>query len=548
MRKFKASPILACLIAIGIAAAGTDAMGQGKGRGGNGGGKVHHGNGGGPGNQGRERQVQRQSQQYVIQQNGGNDRRAEMQQRMQQIQQQRQQRVQQWQRNQGDDRRAEMQQRMQQIQQQRQQQIQQWQQSRGNDRRAEIRRSQQIQQQRQAQAQQWGQQYRGADRRAEMMQRMRKLRQQRELQMQQRIEPVQRYEHGRNAGRWSQRDRGNSRGSRERDRDLGPQIIPQPKAKDWLRRAERSGRRERLATAGFYPRQYGAVWPRNYGQLRREQVHQRNAERWRERDQYRNSLSGTRVFERGGSYAPSLSENEVYPNTYSRGYFYNDNYLQQSRQRYYTDRVDGYYGGDYAEPYYADSDYSRPRAEDIFRSVIFAVLNGGFTNQGQDYYDSSSTPYYEPYSSAYLGYEGSGYAPAYSYATDPAYYDPYFYEDPQYSEVLPMQYFLGDEPGSGLFKQMFTHLLAIGYEQGYQEGLAARRLRERDRIFYDPYSYDNVSFDPYSVSLGGNRRCLSEGYELGYDDAINQIGGYEQFDEGGVDLVSLLIGTVSQLI
>jgi hypothetical protein len=95
---------------------------------------------------------------------------------------------------------------------------------------------------------------------------------------------------------------------------------------------------------------------------------------------------------------------------------------------------------------------------------------------------------------------------------------------------------------------MFTHLLAIGYEQGYHEGLAARRLKERDRVFYDPYSYDNISFDPYSVSLGDNRRCLSQGYELGYDDAINRIGAYDRFEEGEVDLVSLLIGTVSQLI
>ena len=105
-----------------------------------------------------------------------------------------------------------------------------------------------------------------------------------------------------------------------------------------------------------------------------------------------------------------------------------------------------------------------------------------------------------------------------------------------------------DLPGGGLFRQLFTHLLAIGYDQGYQDGVAARDIRERDRVFYDPYAYDNAAYDPYSVSLGDNRRCLSQGYELGYQDAINEIDGYDQFQDGGVDLISVLIGTVSQLI
>jgi hypothetical protein len=422
MKNSKATAILACLMVMGVVGSGIGALAQGNGRGGNGHGgeKAPHGNGRGLEHQGRERQAQPQIQQYVVQQNRGNDRRAEMRPRMQQIQQQRQPQVQPLQQSRGNHRRAEMQQRM-----------------------------QQIQQQRQVQAQPWEQQYRGSDRRTERLQRMPEFRQQRELQVQQRTERPERYGNGRYAGRWKQQDWRDSPEVRRGGRDLRPQIIPEPKAKDWFRRAEGNGYRERQPTAGFYQRQYGAVRPRNYGQLRREQVHQRNTERWRERHQYLNSWSGTRAFPGGGIYARNLFDYEIYLNMYPQRHSSNDNYSQQSVQRYYTNRGDGYYGAEYAEPSYGDSDYSRPKAEDIFRSVIFAVLNGGFGDQGQEYQVSNSTPFYDPYSSAYLEYQGRGYPPKYSYATDPAYYDPYFHEDPQYSEVLPMQYFVGNEPGSG---------------------------------------------------------------------------------------------------
>ncbi len=230
-----------------------------------------------------------------------------------------------------------------------------------------------------------------------------------------------------------------------------------------------------------------------------------------------------------------------YPSSYGGGY---------ANSGRYTNYSDYSYSDGYSDPYYAYDDYDRPSATDIFRNVIFAVLGGGVHVYDEPNYASAYvSDNYSPYSPLYAGYSsGAYYSADYSYATDPAYYDPHFYEDPHYSEVLPIQYFVEDVPGGGLFRQIFTQLLAIGYDQGYQDGVAALQIKERDRVFYDPYTYDNTAFDPYSVSLGDNRRCLSQGYELGYQDAIDEIDGYDHFQDGQVDLVSVLIGTVSQLI
>jgi hypothetical protein len=127
------------------------------------------------------------------------------------------------------------------------------------------------------------------------------------------------------------------------------------------------------------------------------------------------------------------------------------------------------------------------------------------------------------------------------------YYAPQYDDQYAYGEQLPLDLLMSDR-GIGN-RGMYSQLLAVGYEQGYQDGLAARRTRARQQAFYDPYAYNNELYDPYSESLGDNRRCLSQGYELGYQDAFNNVNDYEQYAANGdVDLVSLLIGTVSQLI
>ncbi len=579
MRAFRLSRIFTVLLALLFVAAGTELLAQGKGRGNDGqrgrGQSVERGNRGG-GDQGRgravqhvQRQPQQQAQQQVIQQNRGGDRRIQMQQRMQQIQRQRQQQAQQRviPQNRGGDRRILMQQRMQQIQQQRQQQAQQRviPHNRDGDRRIQMQqRMQQIQQQRQQQAQQRViQQNRGGDRRIQMQQRMQQIQQQRQQQAQQRVwqnrgndRRVQ-TQQGSVASLAGRRGSGVDRRAWNRNRQgsVQPQIIPQQKARSWSPQAaygwqdQRRGRgdrgRDRSILVRRQPPVFSGAWPQNYGQQRRAEVFQRNADRraWRDRTSW--GYSGSSPIWQQQTYTPVYRPRTFFDSYVSRSTYASPDYRYNGGSSY------SYYDSGYSNPYYADDYDDRPSAADIFRNVIFAVLGGGVpVNAGYADYGSDYVPdHYDTYSPRYAGYDGEGSYPAgYSYATDPYYYDPYFYEDPQYAEVLPIQYFVADQPGSGLFRQMFTHLLAIGYDQGFQDGVAAKRVRERDRVFYDPYAYDNASFDPYSVSLGDNRRCLSQGYELGYQDAIDEYDGYAQFENGGVDLVSVLIGTVSQLI
>lgn len=388
----------------------------------------------------------------------------------------------------------------------------------------------------------------------------------------------------------AERDRGRG-GNRDRIRAMQnarqPRVIPQQKSITWFpqgaqsqrarrddrsdrrddrseRRGDRSSRRDRQHRNVHVQRQavpWAGVWPRNYGQQRRAEVHQRNADRRNQRDDRRSRTVAyvtplqfwqqtyvPRFIDRGyndpdrqGYSRPSVN----YPYPYEQ-YGYNQNVPQYTYGQRYSPVV-------YSQGYY---NYNEPRLSgaDFLRNLIFAVLGGNSQNYGAGYSPQYSAGY------APDAYFGSSYSPQYAgYNASPYYsggstYDPYYdngysnYDDGYYAEALPVQYFANSGPGTGLFRDMFSQLLAIGYDQGYNDGVAARRIRERDRTFYDPYAYDNEVYDPYSVSLGDNRRSLSRGYELGYQDAIESIRGYDQFQTGDVDLVSVLIGTVSQLM
>ena len=161
-----------------------------------------------------------------------------------------------------------------------------------------------------------------------------------------------------------------------------------------------------------------------------------------------------------------------------------------------------------------------------------------------DYVDPYYSSYYDPYGSdnydPYYEYPAAFYYDyqPFAYYTQAGYPDPFSnYEGGDYCSLPSNSYF--DRSLAANFGQ----LLASGYDQGYSDGLYARRENFGDRYYYDPYVYAEIGYDPYSYSLGENRHCLSEGYQLGYRDALNGTGGrYDPLNDGNVDLISLLLG------
>ncbi len=103
---------------------------------------------------------------------------------------------------------------------------------------------------------------------------------------------------------------------------------------------------------------------------------------------------------------------------------------------------------------------------------------------------------------------------------------------------LIRQYTNGNDFISGLFGNFLTQ----GYDQGFLAGQSAREYGDNDGNYVDPYSYQGV-YDPYSASLGQNRQLLSEGYALGYQDALNGRQDYDPASDGNTDLVSLLLNS-----
>ena len=194
--------------------------------------------------------------------------------------------------------------------------------------------------------------------------------------------------------------------------------------------------------------------------------------------------------------------------------------------------------------------------ENFLRSVVVNVLS---SNSG--YYDNAY-PVYEPY------YYGIPYDPAYYGAV---YYDsypgyasaPYYYGGPTfqidytsgnggyafYSDVgadgFPYSDFADPYSGNMYARQEYGQLLTYGYDQGYTEGLAARDAGYDDQNYTDPYAYNDVIYDPYSNSLGENRRCLGKGYELGYMDAVYGRDEYDPDNYGNVNMVSAFVSDVS---
>lgn len=256
------------------------------------------------------------------------------------------------------------------------------------------------------------------------------------------------------------------------------------------------------------------AWPNNYGAYRSAQVHERNERRKAEKE--------------------ARKDWRRYSDGYSRyGY----------RDPYYAGRSCNNYA-----PYYADRNYYGYRndwRDNLLRTVIGNVLNGG-----DPYYYSYQT--YVPQTVYRPVYEPAYYSP---FVEDSYRYSTAYIGNPYYGDDIVSSLGFGDSGFGGIVSRLFGDLLAVGYDDGYQAGQYARSRGHRDdSAYYDPYDpyvyddvqYENIGYNPYSC-LAENRRYLSEGYELGYQDGLRAAGGRRQFNElgnGSLDLVSVLLGNI----
>lgn len=314
---------------------------------------------------------------------------------------------------------------------------------------------------------------------------------------------------------WQGRGNGNGNGRWQREQRVEQRQYQQPR----YDREQRQGwrveqRRPRIITATpdypvYQPQRNYGQWKkqqrendrgwgwnnygyRNYGQYRSDEVHRRNAER----KAWKNVEKESRYYER--SYPRYSYHSQYYPRYEYNGYGYQ-----------------------------------------IPRRVRANILRSFIVDNSYSYYPVSYTTRYYRSSPTYYR----------SYAATPSYYvyrpvDPY-YADNYYDNVSVVSY--PDYAGGGFAQQVFSNLLAMGYEQGYVQGLNARRRGYRDQNYYDPYDYEGTNYLS-SSSLGQTRSCLSDGYELGYNDALYNRDSQAVYEDTNVDLVSLLIGQALQVL
>ena len=321
------------------------------------------------------------------------------------------------------------------------------------------------------------------------------------------------------------------------------------------------------------------------GQIRSAEVHERNAIRKAEKEaakaygrQYTQPYYAPyvpsptyRYDQYGGSYgytqpyysqrysqpyysAPSYQAYEYYipqyvePYRYSGGGYLNysplyvpNTYIYEPYTAYAT--YPNYYG--YSSPYYGYNNGGFDWKSMLVRTLIGFVLGNG----DNDYYGQGP---YAPYYANAPAYSGYGYSPSYggyyptSYSMRTSYVQPVYdysgYDVPLVN-TMPMQDLFGPSYG-GYSSGTLREVLAQGYEQGYQAGWYARENQLRDHYLANGYRAEDDYYDPYSYSIGENRRCFSEGYAIGYQDALN--GRNETISQytGGTDLLSLLLSNV----
>jgi hypothetical protein len=218
---------------------------------------------------------------------------------------------------------------------------------------------------------------------------------------------------------------------------------------------------------------------------------------------------------------------------------------------------DPFYGTPYSSSYDTTNYYDPTYDPSYFDSGYYNSYGPTYSSYPDyaSYYDDDY-PSYPIYSSYYDPYSFVYYSPSYQ-----QYYDPYglTYDDPYYGYNDSYSYYDNNYETDycslasdgywyqGSLADTLGKLVATGYDQGYANGLAASYYRE-DNGFYNPYSYEDTSYDSYSYRLAENRQCLSQGYELGYQDALSGRDEYSPLYSGNNDLVSMLIGTALQTV
>lgn len=294
---------------------------------------------------------------------------------------------------------------------------------------------------------------------------------------------------------------------------------------------------------------------------RKQQHFEDKAYRRAERDAYRSSVPYSYPYEvdrywsddRGyTTYQPPYptypSYTPSYPSYgYGSRYPANGGYLYSYDDNYYYDYGNDRYSNNNA--FFGGFDWK----EMLFRTVIAAFFsnrdNVGYFDPYPQYRGSYyNDDYRYPATYSYYPYYTFGSEPALSYYEPAAYYGydqfshaglPY-----EYSQFSSLPYNdIVDLYSGGLAGELIQRALVTGYYQGLLEGQAAQRYGWDDE-YYDPYAYDQAIYDPYSSSLGESRRYFSEGYELGYMDALNERDEFGLDRGGDIDLVSLLLTSI----
>ena len=332
------------------------------------------------------------------------------------------------------------------------------------------------------------------------------------------------------------------------------------------------------------------------GQIRSQQVHERNAERKAIKDQekayrrlYKNEANDGR---REGRYYQQSAAPQWFDQAgrfFQNGYAAPDQRRYQDRRRYrqgvnvnpyapvtgYYPQTNGYYadpnGYSYSQnqPYYGNDQYPYSNngtslKTTILRTIISSIL-GGFGGQDNGYQDNG---YYDAnaYNSGYangpvryaqLAYSYGAYSPRYT-GYSPAYSQYASYAQPQYDNYspsdggllnsIPLAGLFGQRGGAGGYvTQILSQVLTQGYLEGLLAGRNARQSGRGSRYYNDPYVGADGNYDPYSYTIGENRRILSEGYGLGFQDALSGRSQFDPRSAGKLDLVNLLLNNVFQL-